>query len=337
MRKLASIRRIESIRPIEGADMIEAVQVGLWICVAKKGEFQAGDLAVYFEIDSFLPGADERFKFLEKDFRTFEGKVGARLKTKKMRGQISQGLALPLSSFPELSDFKEEDDVGEVLGVVKWEPQIPATLYGQAKGNFPAFIKKTDQERLQNIWRNYERWMEEDEYWEITKKIDGSSMTVYTRDEDSGVCSRNIDLKESEDNSFWNTCRTYNILSSLKELKRNLALQGEMYGPGIQGNSEKVSTLKFALFDIWDIDRSCYLGVNDRDGILFQLRNLGYSALSVPRKMVTKLSKFPTFESIQKAMDEDPDTYEGWVFKRVDGQESFKVISNKYLLKHGDR
>ena len=63
MRKLASIRRIAEIKPIDGADSIEAVRVDGWWVVSKKNEYNVNDLCVYFEIDSFLPVRPE-FEFL---------------------------------------------------------------------------------------------------------------------------------------------------------------------------------------------------------------------------------------------------------------------------------
>lgn len=147
MRKLASIRVANNLFPIEGADAIEAVQVDGWVCVSKKGEFQAGDKGIYFEIDSFLPSSDSRFSFLEKQFVSFEGNRGARLRTIRLRGQRSQGLFLPLDKFPELQGKEVGDDVTEMLGVVKWEAPVPAQLAGEVEGGFPNYINQTDQNR----------------------------------------------------------------------------------------------------------------------------------------------------------------------------------------------
>lgn len=147
MRKLATIRVANALNPIVGADAIEAVRVDGWVCVSKKGEFQVGDKGIYFEIDSFLNGQDERFNFLAKQFITFEGQKGARLRTIRLRGQLSQGLFLPLAKFPELQGMEVGTDVTEMLGVTKWEPPMPAQLAGEVIGVFPHYIGKTDQER----------------------------------------------------------------------------------------------------------------------------------------------------------------------------------------------
>lgn len=147
MRQLASIRTIREIQPIAGADFIVAIQVDGWKCIAKKGEFNVGDMGVYFEIDSFLLGSDERFAFLAKQFINFEGTIGARIRTIKLKGQLAQGLMLPLQLFPELVNVQLGQDVTEILNVKKWEPYVPPQLAGEVNGNFPSFIKKTDEER----------------------------------------------------------------------------------------------------------------------------------------------------------------------------------------------
>lgn len=147
MRKLATIRVANALFPITGADAIEAVRVDGWVCVSKKGEFKAGDKGIYFEIDSFLNGEDERFNFLAKQFITYNGTLGARLRTIRLRGQLSQGLFLPLDKFPEVADMEVGTDVTEILGVTKWEPPMPAQLAGEVVGVRPHFVRGTDQER----------------------------------------------------------------------------------------------------------------------------------------------------------------------------------------------
>lgn len=153
-RKLASIRKVENVIPIEGADMIEVSVVGGWKVVTKKGEFKPGDLAIYCEVDSFLP-IKEEFEFLRKSsYKKMGEQEGFRLKTIRLRGQLSQGLLLPASQ-EVLSLYKEGDDVTELLGIVKYEPPIPAELAGKVKGMFPSFLRKTDEERIQNLTTEY--------------------------------------------------------------------------------------------------------------------------------------------------------------------------------------
>jgi tRNA-binding EMAP/Myf-like protein len=147
-RKLASIRTITDIQPIPNADSIEVVSIGGWKVVSKKGEYNVGDMCVYCEIDSFLPVLPQ-YEFLRKSSykKMSDGTEGFRLKTIKLRGQVSQGLVLPISILPEGKTLFEGMDVTDVLSITKYEPPIPASLSGQVKGHFPSFLQKTDEER----------------------------------------------------------------------------------------------------------------------------------------------------------------------------------------------
>lgn len=347
MRKLATIRVAKEINPIVGADAIEAVRVDGWTCVSKKGEFQVGDKGIYFEIDSFLNGEDERFKFLSKQFINFENKIGARLRTIRLRGQLSQGLFLPLEKFPELQGLDIGADVTEILGVTKWEPPMPAQLAGEVVGIFPHFIKKTDEERIQNLVQEIEVDNRGQEF-EMSVKLDGSSMTVYRFDRatdkmgevftDFGVCSRNYNLRESEKNSLWRVARKNRMLEALEFLGRNLAFQGEIIGEGIQGNNEDLKGQEFFLFNIFDIDNQKHLSPAERQEIVKVLNENGFAIKHVPivgtivlNHSVDEILAMADGQSLNNA------NREGLVFKRMDGQFSFKAISNWYLEKHQNR
>lgn len=347
MRKLATIRVANAINPIEGADAIEAVRVDGWTCVAKKGEFNIGDKGIYFEIDSFLNGQDERFRFLAKQFITFEGRQGARLRTIRLRGQLSQGLFLPLNKFPELLNLELGADVTELLGVTKWEPPMPAQLAGEVVGVFPHWIFKTDQERIQNLIQEIEIDNRGQEF-EMSVKLDGSSMTVYRFDRatdkmgevftDFGVCSRNYNLRESEKNSLWRVARKNRMLEALEFLGRNLAFQGEIIGEGIQGNNEGLVGQDFYMFNIFDIDAQKHLSPLERQEIVKVLNKNGFPIKHVPivgniilNHSVDEILAMADGQSLNNA------NREGLVFKRLDGQFSFKAISNWYLEKHANR
>lgn len=347
MRKLATIRVAKELNPIVGADAIEAVRVDGWTCVSKKGEFQVGDKGIYFEIDSFLNGEDERFQFLSKQFINFENKIGARLRTIRLRGQLSQGLFLPLEKFPELQGLDVGADVTEILGVTKWEPPMPAQLAGEVVGIFPHFVKKTDEERIQNLIQEVEVDNRGQEF-EMSVKLDGSSMTVYRFDRatdkmgevftDFGVCSRNYNLRESEKNSLWRVARRNRMLEALEFLGRNLAFQGEIIGEGIQGNNEDLKGQEFFLFNIFDIDNQKHLSPTERQEIVKVLSENGFVIKHVPvignivlNHSVDEILAMADGQSLNNA------NREGLVFKRVDGQFSFKAISNWYLEKHQNR
>lgn len=342
MRKLVTIRAVNSIRPIPDADAIACASVDGWSVVVKKNEFQVGDACVYFEIDSFLPLSDVRFAFLEKSKITWNEKTGVRLRTIKLRGQISQGMILPLKNFPELAEYSNtrDTDFSEILGIEKWEAAIPASLSGEVEGAFPTFISKTEQERIQNLTELLTT--HEKEEFEVTIKLDGSSMTVFHNAGVSGVCVRNWWIRESESNSLWRVAKQNQILAALTAYGRNLALQGEIIGEGIQGNSEKLRGQDFYLFDIFDIDASRYLGRAERQQVLTALRALGATVHEVPWLENMTLEGFGG--DVARVLDYaeggslNPATArEGVVFKRLDGSMSFKAISNTYLLKHGDR
>lgn len=400
-RKLATIRRIADINPIPGADAIIRLTVDGWELVsAKDNGFQIGDLIVYFEIDSFLP-VTEAFEFLRS--RCYKSTAhmgeGFRLRTIKLRGQISQGLAMPLSEFfdfdendnnwyaPGRGDYlREGDDVTEFLGVKKWEsaPEREGNSFGptKARGNFPSFLLKTDQDRIQNCFGKIKTWatvsiqneilelpegaaIPDDVYkmadgryvrktvvalndnellergqFEMTLKLEGSSMTVYNYDGQYGVCSRNLELKRDAENVFWKTAVNTRILPALVHGGYNVAIQGELMGPNIQGNIENLAVHSFYIFDVFDIDRQKYMPPAERLEFLVNLANEGLLDVQhfnrVPNLGVVSLADFPTVKDFLAAADRpsiNAKRAEGVVFKSmVDGGPTFKAINDNYLL-----
>lgn len=343
-RKLASIKPITYIKPIEGADAIEcAIVDGGWPVVVKKGEYKVGDIAIYLEIDSWVPHELAPFLSKDKEPREYNGVKGERLRTVKLRGQVSQGLLLPI----ELTFWRDiGTDLTESLGIQKWEPPIPAQLQGTMKGNFPHFIPKTDQERCQNLRKDIFETHKDDTY-EVTLKLDGSSTTIYVKDGEIGVCSRNIDLKETEGNSFWKAARDQNIIEPLLELcdkhGTEYALQLELIGEGIQGNPEKLKGQCLYLFDVYNITDSCYLEPGERYDLLHQLNMLGAAVEHTPiiDKHVFLTTEYETIDDLLNFAEGpslNPQTKrEGIVFKSWDSDFTFKAIANSYLLKHKDR
>ncbi|MCL6258984.1 hypothetical protein M3O96_07800 [Aquiflexum sp. TKW24L] len=196
MRKLASFQRIKALEPIEGADSIEKATVLGWQLVVKKGEFNTGDLVIYCEIDSLLPDRPE-FAFLKPR--------GMRIRTIRLRGQISQGICLPLTLLPDHIDPQEDLDLTEILGIIKYEAPIPAYLSGKVKGKFPSFIPKTDETRVQVLQKVLDKYQGVSCY--ISEKLDGSSATYFLKDGEFGVCSRNMELYEDNENSLWKVAR----------------------------------------------------------------------------------------------------------------------------------
>lgn len=343
MRKMATIRKIDSIRPILGADAIECAIVGGWTCVVKKGEYSASDLVVYCEIDSFIPTAIAPFLTKPGHYaKTFEGVEGERLRTVKLRGQLSQGLLLPLSILTMVeSELFEGLDVSFPLGITKYEAPIPACIAGEVKGMFPSQIPKTDQERIQNLTAELEEWKAENLTWEVTEKLDGSSMTVYVMDGEVGVCSRNLDLKRNPDNSLWRAAIKHRLEEKLAGYG-NIAVQGELVGNGIQDNMYKMRDQDFYVYDVYNIDAGRYFTPAERKTFVQALNLLhcpvlAYSAKLMDTLGISDIDQILTFAEGKSVMGDivGPER-EGLVFKCHEKQVSFKAISNKFLLKGGD-
>ncbi|RBL90030.1 RNA ligase (ATP) [Chitinophaga flava] len=330
-RKLASTVVIDDLQPIEGADLIEVATVKGWKLVVKKNEYQVGDHAIYCEIDSFLPEKEE-FEFLRKtSFRKMAGIPGFRLKTIRLRGQISQGLLLPVSVLSGYA-YTLGEDVSAMLGIVKYEPPVPASLAGVARGNFPSFIPKTDEERVQNLSKVYEKYRQHTFY--VTEKLDGSSATYYYRDGVFGVCSRNYDLEETPDNSFWKVARELDLPAKLAALGKNIALQGELIGEGVQKNPYCILAQTVRFFNVFDIDTSTYLSLETFKEIIQQLElqhvPILDEAFTLP-ETVDQLLLTAEGASVLSPAGKHVER-EGLVIRSTDRRISFKAISNKFLL-----
>lgn len=348
MRKLASIRRIADILPIPDADAIEVAVVDGWKVVVKKGEYKPGDLAVYLEIDSWVPHALAPFLSKGQAPREYNGVLGEKLRTVKLRGQVSQGLLLKTDQLVFAIETKsvgpdssavlriekldhEGADLTEALGIQKWEPEIPAQLAGQVRGAFPtSLIPKTDQERIQNCFAEIEAKGDVD--YEVTMKLDGTSCTIFRWEGELRVCSRNLELKVNDENRD-NTL----VAMALKlgdRVKDGIALQGEVMGPGIQGNREGFKEHRFFVFDIFDIYEHEYLPPYAR-------RN--YCARTEIEHVPVIGEDWAAPGSVEEglALAEGPSIThkirEGLVWKCNDDPSfSFKTISNRFLLKGGE-
>ncbi len=333
MRKLASIQKIKNVEAIKGADAIEKATILGWQLVIRKGEFKIGDLCVYCEIDSVLPHKPE-FEFIHA--RT------NRIKTVRLRGQISQGICFPLSILPEGCEIKEDNDVTEILGVTKWEPPIPANLAGEMKGNFPSFIPKTDETRIQVLQEVLDKYKGLTCY--IAEKLDGSSATFYMKDGEFGICSRNLELLPKDENSMWKFADENKLEEKLKALNRNICLQGEIIGEGIQKNKYKLRGQTVYFFNAFDIDKYEYLSLNELKNITNELKiNLvpvleenyvldnSIENLIQRSKMRSILHKDTIAEGIViRPVQETTDRY---VLK---GRLSFKVINPDFLIKYDE-
>lgn len=345
MRKLASVQKIEDIIPIEGADRIELVKILGWQCVAKKGEFKKGDICVYFEIDSFLP-IDERYEFLRNSSYKKSDILGEgfRIKTAKMRGKISQGLALPIDEFPEIPYHKVGTDVSEILGVRKWEIAERASTGGTIVGNLPWFIPHTDETRIQNVPNIIDEF---DIPYYITTKMDGSSHSVGI-DEYGQVYVTGHNYVYADDGKcdFYEFVKKHGIIDKIRQAYvdlglKTLVVQGEFCGEGIQKNRLKLNKPEWYVFDV----RFSQQRVDMKELIGFCNH---YKLTMVPfeEEGDSLKEKYPTAtDLLERANGQYPNggPKEGivirptWpVYSETLGTDlSMKVINNKYLLKNG--
>ena len=339
MRKLASIQKIKYVKPIPDADSIETVGILGWECVSKKGEFQPDDTCLYIEIDSLLPEIPE-FEFLRKGCWNDSLKK-FRLKTIKLRRQISQGLALPITVFPKLAGLNIGTDVTELLSIEKYEPPIPATIVGDAR-KFVWPVSKTDETRVQldDEYKFIESLTGRPYY--ISLKLDGTSSTflIDPSDETFHVCGRNFSYQNKKVHSFWQIAERYNIEHGLRDLWNEgtkIAIQGEVVAPGVQKNPLGLPTADLYVFNVIDIPTNTKLCLDDSLNIVERLglkfvpvlekgESFGYTVDDLLELAQGKyIDHFPSAKSSQER--------EGIVIRDICGTISFKSINNQFLLK----
>jgi len=328
-RKLATVVKIAELNPISGADAIELASVKGWKVVVKKGEYKVGDSAIYYEIDSFLPIRPE-FEFLRKSsFKKMGDKEGFRLKTIRLRGQISQGL---LTSVPANISANVGDDLTEALGIVKYEAPIPAQLSGKVKGNFPGFIPKTDEIRIQNFQADM-NFSPAGERVYITEKLDGTSFTCYYNNGEFGVCGRNWELSETSDNSLWRMANMLQLKEKLTKHGKNIALQGELIGSNINGNHYNLREHKLYFFTGYDISKGRRMFFDELEWVLFGM-NLEMVPVIESNLVLPKGDIVDYMLLMAEAKSEiNPEVEcEGIVVRGLEKEFSFKAISNKYLM-----
>lgn len=337
MKNLATIQKITEINNIPKADAIDVATVLGWKVVIKKNEFQVNDLVVFIQIDTLLPPTSWN-EFLH-DKKDPEKKI--RLRTVKMRGQISQGLVVPISVLGErMTEFEEGDDVTQILGIEKYEKPIPTQLNGSMRSGFPTLIPKTDEILVQNVPGVLEEMRGKNAYW--TVKVDGTSGTFANIEGEVHACSRNTSWLESETNTYWQMVEKYNLKEILLK-SGDIAIQGEVAGPSIQKNTAGLSEQQLFVFDIYDIRNACRYNF-DQLVDFCQLHNL-------PMVPVFKEEEF-NYDSMDELLEiaveakypENNKPAEGLVVRpeveayseAISGRMSFKVMNNKYLLKHGE-
>lgn len=363
MRKLAHIEKVNQIVPIEGADKIELVKILDWQCVAKKGDFKVGDLAVYHEIDC-LCSEEPHYEFLRD--RKF------RIRTIKLRGQISQGLAMPLSILPE-GEYKEGQDVTDIVKVKHYDPEhltnvakvnnkprgpimkflfkfaMFRKLYFLFKGKkvngWPSFISHTDEENIQAIFKSVKRNYG-DRKFIITEKIDYQSATYFTRTTKGlfkrktfGVLSRTQNKGATDDGStWWKQVAKYDLKKKLLSEKFDVTIQGESGDTNIQKNKYKISGPRFWVFGV----------ENNQTGEHFNLEKMEAFCNKHGLETVPILDRaFTLPDTVEELLEYSKGKSvinkntirEGVVIRLIeDGKKivSFKVKNPDFLIKHNE-
>ena len=351
-RKLASIQRIKEIKPIADADRIEALKILGWTVVSQKDLHDEGGYCVYCEIDSIMP--IKYFPDLEK--------YGCRINTIKLRGQISQGFCIPMNTFFEIA--KEEgytlqndamclnlirdneiipivpgQEVTDVLGITKWEP--PAHLLeGDFCGSFPSHLMRvTEETRIQSCPELVEEM--QGQPYVITVKCDGESGS-YINDFGEFCACAHENKRTDGDNMYWNIARRYKIKEILDEYP-TYGIQGELCGPGIRKNRLGLTEVDYFVFNIVDIETRTKLSY---DKMIEFTTKVGLN----PVPLFLRGDNFDfTFEDLLLLADGHYEGTKNWregiVIRHADygiqseslkDWMSFKIISNKYLLKGGE-
>lgn len=353
MRNLASIQTVNAAEPIPNADAIEKIRVLGWWVVVKKGDFRPGDRVVYCEIDSLLPERPE-FEFLRAssfkpartdDVGALTQPAGFRIRTVKLRGQVSQGICFPLSILPPGTAPEEGADVTDLLGILKWEPPLPIGMGGRVKGGFPGFLPKTDETRVQVLEPVLARHRGKTFY--VTEKLDGTSFTAFLRNGVFGVCSRNLWMDETDEfNLHARVARRLNLEQKLRALGEargfQPALQAELIGPGVQKNKYELKEVTLRVFNVLDLDAQRLV---DHAAMLSMLGDISLEAVPQLGTMVLEhtVDELVAFSEGTSALNPKAQR-EGVILRPfveeydedVGGRLSFKVINPKFLLKYDE-
>lgn len=342
-RKLASVQRIWKIEPIEGADKIELAHILGWQCVVGKGQFQPMELAVYFEIDSFLPIREE-FEFLHKTSYKKSELLGEgfKLRTITLRKQLSQGLIMPLSAFPEIPvDVEPGTDLTELLGVRKWAIEERATSGGNIIGTLPGSIPHTDETRVQAMPELIRQFAGKEYY--ISTKLDGTSCSIGIDEDGFHVTGHNYEYKNDDSSDFYKLVNERGYRDKIEEYVRQnglsqLVIQGEFCAPGIQKNRLRLQKPEWFVFTVME------------DGKRVGLRRmiticeaLGIPTVPIEETGLDLPAKYPTVEALLERANgnyENAGKKEGIVIRTTEPEFcplmcdylSMKVVSNKYLL-----
>ena len=360
MRKLASIRRIAELHPITNRDRIELAIVDGWSVIVKKGEYKVGDATIFIETDSIVPSNAPYFEFLAK--------AKFRIKTMKMAGVVSQGLCAPLSLLNQNTSYCSGTDVTEELGIIQWDNAISESEQGSTNDErakkypkwlmrhkwfrklvlpkkkdkgFPAYITKSDENRIQNL-----PYLLKDKtvLWTVREKLDGQSATYVLKRRkrfllqdkfEFIVCSRNMRRGREDNSSFWQVARKYGIKKKLRDRIGEydfVCVQGEIIGPKIQGNKYGLGDYEFYVFNTsTNMNKDDGARHPDEDCLFLGLVwcPIITTIYTMP-DTVSEVLEFATGKSLLANV-----LREGVVLRNSKGA-STKAVSPKFLLKHDE-
>jgi RNA ligase (TIGR02306 family) len=332
-RKLVSIQRIDALAPIPGADQILQARVMGWTVVVRTGEFAVGDPCVFFEIDSVLPDGATWAEFMRPR--------GFRIRTLRLRGVLSQGLALPLSAFPVESAFEhwENGDLRDRLGVTKFELEPPDSR--EIAGPFPARVPKTDEIRLQSALGVLDEIRGQEFY--VSSKCDGISAT-FLQDEDGLVAASRTATLTRDARYVWEIADRHRLAD---QIPQGVAIQGELCGPGIRKNRLGLTEVDLLVFNVYDVRAARILPL---DAMLAFCAERGLA--TVPIERVVRGDQAAHFKHTLEGWIEAARGYYANTRQRKEGivvrslverfsatlnhRLSWKVLNNDFLLKEED-
>ena len=362
MRNLVSIRTIDSLTPIKGADRIEVAHLGGWQCVVHKGLYQEGDKVLYFEIDSFLPHPDSHPEMPREFYKPFESflerttknafdpatgkKVkGHPVKTIRLRKTLSQGVVIPPEEFYVLGGESSQEFVTEFfnkIGLFKYDPFFNPSMPGQRTlpDNllpFPSQARKTDSIRVQNVDDDFLRQQKEDNEsytdgsWFATEKLDGTSSTfVKTKDGEFICASRNYTVLGDSIQS--DIAQKYDLEANMPN---GSVIQGEIVGPGIQGNPLDLDERRLYIFS-YHVDESARSETDLANFCEdFMVPRIDLEFPGTVKEAIDQVDGMMSTIN-PKAISEGVvwwDKY-GIHHEELNDRPNFKAINNQFLLKH---
>lgn len=344
-RAMVTLRRVASLAPIRGADRIELARVDGWPVVVRRGDFAVGDPCVFFEVDSFLPAGDPRLA-MRNEPMSWEGRLGWRLSTMTMRGEVTQGLARRVDEFPEVAalvavsghEAVSRLDLSPLLGVLRWERPVPAEIARSAVGALPARIGRTSLPRIQNVAGTL--FAEHAGHaFEATLKLDGMSAHVFRLDGRVRAACGKWEVRDTGEDLVWEAAKASGLVAALDhDAFEGLQVQAEVIGRGLRmGYHEGREGTCLVAFHVHDNVANRGLGREARLAALDRLRARGARVEEAPTLGVVELDDLGGDVAPLLAYASGPGLdgtrrREGAVFRRLDGGYAFKAIDDGSLL-----